>query len=94
MIATNEPAAAEPLERRRAAALEIRYELAKKGYSLARVAKVANVTGAVVSNTVSGRITCFEVARLIGEILGKKPTILWPGRYVFTPRARRNGAGK
>lgn len=73
-------------------ALDIRYRLAKTGYSLAELAEQLEVTPSVVSNTISGKITCYAVAKRVAELLKADLSALWPGRYDFKPRARRNAA--
>lgn len=73
------------IDARRAAAT-IKYKLACRNYSLAKIALEAQVSQAVVSNTINGRATSFRVAKKICEVLGEELSDLFPGRYQFRPR--------
>lgn len=70
-------------------ALEITYRLKRLGWSQSNLAREFGITQSVVSNTISGRITCHRVAAYIAELLGEDLHALWPGRYVFKPRGPR-----
>ncbi|WP_411888253.1 helix-turn-helix domain-containing protein [Hydrocarboniphaga effusa] len=69
--------------------MEITYRLKRLGWSQSDLAREFGITQSVVSNTISGRITCHRVATFIADLLGKNLHDLWPGRYVFKPRRPR-----
>lgn len=68
-------------------AIEINYRLRRLGKTQTDIARELGVKGGVVSNVIHGRITAHAVAQHIAGLLGHSVQELWPGRYVFKPRA-------
>jgi len=71
---------------------EINYRLRKVGYSQADLAKELAVSSAVISNTIHGRITSYNVAQRISGLLEMEIGQIWPDRYCFKPRPRLRAA--
>lgn len=84
------PASKQPRRTAGMAAFEIAYELRRRGFTQADVARRLKVEHATVSNIVHGRATSYRVASLLAAIIGRGVREIWPGRYEFKPRKRRN----
>ncbi len=69
-------------------ALDITYELRKRGKTQAQIAADLDVSHATVNNTIHNRTTSFVVAKHIATLLGKSVEALFPDRYKFKPRQR------
>lgn len=69
-------------------ALDITYELRKRGKTQAQIAAELDVSHATVNNTIHNRTTSFAVAEHIANLLGKSVEALFPDRYKFKPRQR------
>lgn len=67
-------------------ALEITYRLKRLGLTQSGIARELGVSTSVVGNVIHNRVTAFEVARHIGDLLGEDLSTLWPNRYCFKPR--------
>jgi Ner family transcriptional regulator len=76
------------------AAFEIAYELRRRGFSQADVARRLRVQHGTVSNILHGRATSYRVASFLAAVIGRGVGEIWPGRYEFRPRKRikRKGA--
>lgn len=68
-------------------ALEIAYRLRQLGKRQTDIAKELGISPQVVHRVIGGQITAHAVALYISHLLGSTPGELWPGRYVFKPRA-------
>lgn len=68
-------------------ALDIRYQLLRKGTTLADIARAEGVSPAFVSLLIRGRRSSISVARRIARIVGEPLDVLWPGKY-GRPRPR------
>ena len=72
------------------AAYEISYELRRRGLRQADVARQLAVSRATLNNVLHGRATSYRVATHVASILERGVKELWPGRYEFKPRPRRD----
>jgi Ner family transcriptional regulator len=68
-------------------ALEIAYRLRLLGKRQTDIAKELGISPQVVHRVIGGQITAHAVATYIAHLVGSTPAQLWPGRYVFKPRA-------
>lgn len=73
---------------------ELTFELRKRGYTQAKLAKVIGVTHATVNNVIHNRATSHRVASKVAELIGRRIQDLWPGRYEYRPRKRRKAHKK
>lgn len=67
-------------------ALEIIYQLRRRGFSQARLARDLGVSGGVINNVIHDRVTAHGVATAIAALMGCEVTDIWPERYKFKPR--------
>ena len=67
-------------------ALEISYRLKRLGLTQAGLARQLGVSTSVVGNVIHDRVTAFDIARHIAQLLGEDISTLWPHRYCFKPR--------
>lgn len=67
-------------------AFEINYRLRQVGVTQAHVARQLGVSQSVVGNVIHDRITAFNVAQHIAQLVGLEIQELWPTRYTFKPR--------
>lgn len=67
-------------------ALEISYRLKRLGLTQAGLARQLGVSTSVVGNVIHDRVTAFDIARHIAQLLGEDVSTLWPHRYCFKPR--------
>lgn len=67
-------------------ALDINYRLRRLGTSQAQIARDLGVTQSVVGNVVNNRITSYDIASHIAQLLSMQVEELWPERYRFKPR--------
>jgi len=68
--------------------LDITYQLKRRGFSQADIARTLGVTPGTVGNVIHDRLTAYEVASHVAALLGQAPADLWPARYTFKPRGR------
>jgi Ner family transcriptional regulator len=68
-------------------AIEINYRLRRLGKTQTQIAHDLGIQGGVVSNVINNRITAYAVAHYIAQLLELRVEDIWPGRYVFKPRA-------
>lgn len=71
-----------------AQAIWLQFELRKRGYTQAALAKLIGVSHSTVNNVLHGRATSHPVAEKVAELLGKPIQELFPDRYVYRPRKR------
>ena len=69
-------------------AVEIIYQLRKRGKTQSALARDLSVSASVVNNVIHNRSTCHAVAAHIANLLQLPLTEVWPERYVFKPRTR------
>lgn len=75
-------------------ALEISYRLKRLGMTQSGIAKQLGVSTSVVGNVIHDRVTAYQIAQYIAQLLGQDISDLWPNRYCFKPRgslAQRKG---
>lgn len=72
----------------RAQAIWLQFQLRKRGYTQAELAKLIGVHQSTVNNVLHGRETSHRVATKVAELLGRPIDELFPGRYVYRPRSR------
>lgn len=68
--------------------VDITYQLKRRGYSQADIARALGVSPGTVGNVIHDRVTAFEVASHVAGLLEKSAAELWPDRYTFKPRGR------
>ncbi|WP_446719572.1 helix-turn-helix domain-containing protein [Hydrogenophaga sp. OTU3427] len=68
--------------------IDIAYRLKRLGLSQSDIARDLGVSASVVGNVIHGRISSFQVACHVANLLGMPPSELWPQRYTFRPRGR------
>ena len=66
--------------------LDIQYQLRRRGYTQADIARIADVTSAMVSRVVHGKDRCLAVEVEIEKVIGVCP---WPEAHHRRPR--KNG---
>ena len=71
-----------------AQAIWLQFELRKRGYTQAALAKLIGVSHSTMNNVLHGRATSHRVAEKVAELLGKPMQELFPDRYVYRPRKR------
>ncbi len=69
-------------------AVEIIYQLRKRGKTQSALARDLSVSASVVNNVIHNRATCHSVASHIADLLQLPLTELWPERYIFKPRPK------
>ena len=67
-------------------AIEIIYRLQRLGKSQAQIARDLGVSSGVVNNVIHDRITAYEVASHVANLLDCRVDEIWPMRYSFKPR--------
>lgn len=72
----------------KAHAIWLQFELRKRGYTQAALAKLIGVHHATVNNVLHGRHPSHRVAEKVAELIGRPIQELFPGRYVYRPRLR------
>lgn len=70
-------------------AIDISYRLRVLGWTQAALARELGVSAGMVNNVVHNRVTCHRVAEHIATLLQEPMQDLWPGRYEYKPRVRR-----
>lgn len=71
-----------------AQAIWLQFELRKRGYTQAALAKLIGVHHSTVNNVLHGRETSHRVAAKVAELVGRPIEELFPDRYVYRPRLR------
>lgn len=74
-------------------AAKIIYQLRCLGKSQAQLARELGVSSGVINNVIHDRITAYAIATHIAKLLGSNAIDLWPERYVFKPRGRKQNSG-
>lgn len=67
-------------------AVDIIYQLRRKGFSQAKLARDLGVSSGVINNVIHDRVTAHGVATSIAALMGCAVTEVWPERYKFKPR--------
>ncbi|XZG69049.1 helix-turn-helix domain-containing protein [Chitinibacteraceae bacterium HSL-7] len=70
-------------------AIDISYRLRVVGWTQAALARELGVSAGMVNNVVHNRVTCHRVAEHIATLLQEPMQALWPGRYEYKPRIKR-----
>jgi Ner family transcriptional regulator len=74
--------------------VDIIHNLKVLGFSQTAIAKDIGVTVSVVNNVIHGNVTSHDVANHIAGLLGQSIEDVWPGLYVYKPRASRKSSPK
>lgn len=67
-------------------ALEITYRLKRLGLTQSGIPRQLGVSISVVGNVIHDRVTAYDIASHIAQLLGEEVSALWPNRYCFKPR--------